>query len=277
MPTLINSKTAYATVGNESLSGTLVTFRFFSAKEDARTIFDYFADGAFYSFVGSNATGYERFAAAGWFQRDRSGVQMKEVYAEITLVFDRQNVQGLVPTSDSAVRYNPVYSLGITMDERPIEQNPRFKCFWSYNLYELVPLGGSASAVPAWAATDTNPNAIHAGYLWSRTPPPSQDPAKEYIPVQPATKPSQDSYLIPRPSVTSVIYYKSRSVGSSDIINGGKLKAPPETFIYPATQTCWLCEPSGVAMASDDLMAVTTTYVYAEEGWDTDIYELASS
>ena len=91
-----------------------------------------------------------------------------------------------------------------------------------------------------------------------------------------ATKPGKDSFLIPRPSVTSVIYYKSRSIQNSDIINGGKLKAPPQTYIYPNTQSCWLCQPSGVAEASDDLMAVTTTYVYAEEGWDTDIYELAT-
>lgn len=276
MSTMINNRICYATVGNMSRSGTLVTLRFMSSKTNAPLIFGSFVDGQYTATVGLVAARYDSFAVNGWFQRDRSGFQMREVYAEITLVFDTQNVQGLVPTSDSQVRYDPVYSIGISMDERPIEQNPRFRCFWAYNLYELVPLGGSASAIPAWAATDTNPNAIHAGYLWSRTPPPSPDPAKEYIQVQAATKPGKDSYLIPRPSVTSVIYYKTRNIGSSDIINGGKLKAPPETFIYPNTQSCWLCQPSGVAEASDDLMAVTTTYVYAAEGWDTEIYELAT-
>ena len=277
MSSVINGKTCYATVGNMNRSGTLVTLIFMSAKSDAHTIFNYFDDGVLYSSVGTAGTGLETFAVMGYFQKGRSGVRMQEVYAEITLVFDTQSVQGLSLTLGNSSRYNPVYSLGISMDERSIEQNPRFKCFWSYNLYELVPLGGSGTTpLPAWAATDTNPNAIHAGYLWSRTQPSSQDPSKEYIRVQAATKPGQDSFLIPRPSVTSVVYYKSRNINQSDIINGGKLKAPPETYIYPNTPTCWLCQPSGVSEASDDLMAVTTTYVYAEEGWDTDIYELAT-
>lgn len=272
--TIINGKTCYATVGNASVSGTLITFRFMCAKSDAASIYTSFTDGAFYSSIGSD--GSQVFYPQGYFQKNRSGYTAREVYTEITLVFDKQNVQGLVVTTGNTMRYHPIYSLGITMDERPIEQNPRFKCFWSYNLYQLVPLGGSVSATPAWAATDTNPNAIHDGYLWSRTPPASPDPAKEYKQVQPATKPGQDVYLVPRPSVTSVIYYRSRNIDQSDILNGGKLKAPPETFIYPNTQTRWLCQPSGVTQASDDLMAVTTTYVYAEEGWDTDIYELAT-
>lgn len=276
MSTKINNKTCYATTGNMSLSGTLVTLKLMSAKADAQTIFDFFADGAYTIRVGANTTGLESFLVNGWYQRDRSGVQMREAYAEITLVFDRQNVLGLNETSGNSDRFEPTYSLGITMDERPIEQHPNFKCFWAYNLYELVTLGGSASAVPAWAATDTNPNAIHTGYLWSRTPPPSPDAEHEYVQIQAATKPGRDAYLIPRPSVTSVIYYKSRNIAQSDIINGGKLKAPPETYIYPNTQTCWLCEPSGVNEASDDLMAVTTVYVYAAEGWDTDIYALAT-
>ena len=275
--TRINNKTCYATVGNESLSGTMITLKFYSAKADAQTIFSYFTDGAHYVSVGQQATGWTQYNVNGWYQKDRSGVQMHEAYAEITLVFDQQNVQGLVPTTGSATRYDPVYSLGISNEERPIEQHPSFKCSWAYNLYELVTLGGSGGTVPAWAATDINPNAIHAGYLWSRTPPTSPDAEHEYVQIQAATKPGRDAYLIPRPSVTSVIYYKSRnSILSSDIINGGKLKAPPETFIYPSTQSCWLVLPSGIEEASDDLMAVTTTYLYAAEGWDTDIYPLAT-
>lgn len=276
MPTRINNKTCWATVGNMSLSGTLVTVRLMSAKADADAIYNSFADGAYVIRVGQAATGYDSFLVNGWFQRDRSGVQIQAAYADITLVFDRQNVQGLAPTSGSSDRYDPVYSLGITMDERSIEQHPSFRCSWSYNLYELVPLGGSPSAVPAWAATDTNPNAIHDGYLWSRTPPVSPNPAKEYKCVQPLSKPGLDAYLIPRPAVTSVVYYRTRNIAQSDIINGGTLKAPPYTYIYPNTQVCWLCQPSGVSEVSDDLMAVTTVYVYATEGWDTDVYPLAT-
>lgn len=278
MPTKINNKTCYATVGNMSCSGTRVTLKFYSAKADASAIYDHFADGEYVIRVGANATGYDSFLVNGWYQKSVSSVQMHEVYAEITLVFDTQNVQGLTITTGNANRYEPVYSLSITADERPIEQHPDFRCFWAYNLYELVALGASGTTpLPAWSATDTNPNAIHANYLWSRTPPASQDPAKEYVQVQAATKPGKDSYLIMRPVVTSTIYYRSRNIQNSDLVNGEKLKAPPETYIYPNTQTCWLVQPSGVSEVSDDLMAVTTNYVYAAEGWDTDIYKLASS
>lgn len=276
MSTKINAKTCYATVGNMSYSGTTITLKFYAAKADAASIFTYFIDGAYYATVGTSGTGLDTFTVNGWYQKGSSGVQLQEAYAVVTLVFDQQNVQGLSPTSDSDTRYDPVYSLGISNEERPIEQHPSFKCSWAYNLYQLVALGGSPSAVPSWAATDTNPNAIHAGYLWSRNPPTSPDAEHEYIQVQAASKPGRDAYLIPRPTVTSVIYYKSRNILNSDIINGGKLKAPPETFIYPNTQSCWLVLPSGIEEASDDLMAVTTSYLYAAEGWDTDIYPLAT-
>lgn len=279
--TRINGKDCYATVGNMSLSGTQVSLKFFSAKSDAADIYNHFIDGEYTIRVGSTATGYESYEVRGWFQKDRSGVQMNEAYAVINLVFDRQNVQGLTPTSDSSTRYDPVYSLGISNEERPIEQHPSFKCPWAYNLYQLVTLGGSGGSVPSWgllssSSCDTNPNAIHTGYLWSRTPPTSPDAEHEYVQIQAATKPGRDAYMIPRPSVTSTIYYKTRQIASSDIINGGRLKAPPETFIYPSTQSCWLVLPSGVEEVSDDLMAVTTTYLYAAEGWDTDIYPLAT-
>ena len=277
MPTKINNKTCYATVGNMSLSGTLVTVKLMSEKADAETIYNFFVDGEYHIRVGMNTTGYDSFPVNGWYQRDRSSVQMSECYAEITLVFDRQNVQGLTPTSGNNDRYDPVYDMSSNTEERPIEQHPNFKCSWTYNLYELVILGGTPSAVPAWAATDTNPAAIHDGYLWSHTPPSSPDPAKEYIQVQAATDFGMDSYLIPRPVVTSIVYYKTRSVQNSDLVSVARLKAPAETFHLPNTQTCWLVTGSQVGDASDDLRAVTTTYTYCEEGWKTKVYPLATT
>lgn len=276
MSTKINGKTCYATVGNMSRSGTLITCKFYSAKADAEAIYTSFIDGSYTTRVGVVQTGYESFVVNGWYQRDRSSVQMREAYAEITLVFDQQNVQGLTPASGSTTKYDPVYLLNTSGEERPIEQHPRFKCFWTYNLYELVAIGGTPSAVPAWAATDTNPSAIHAGYLWSHTPPVSPDPAKEYTQVVAATKFGVNSYLIPRPVVTSTVYYKTRNVGTSDLSRVGQLKAPAEVYIYGNTATQWLVSGSNVQEASDDLMDVTTTYMYVAEGWDTDIYDVAT-
>lgn len=276
MPTKINNKTCYATVGNMSRSGTLITCRFYSAKADADAIYTSFVDGAFTIRVGMNTTGFDSFVVNGWYQRDRSGVQMKEAYAEITLVFDTQNVQGLTPASGSTTKYDPIYNLSTSTDERPIEQHPDFKCSWTYNLYELVVTGGTPSAVPAWASTDTNPAAIHDGYLWSHNPPASPDAEHEYIQIQAATDFGMDTYLVPRPVVTSTIFYKTRSVDNSDIKHVGKLKAPAETFIYGNTNTQWLITSGDVADASNDMRAVTTSYTYNPDHWKTKVYPEAT-
>lgn len=276
MPTKINNKTCYATVGNMSRSGTLITCRFLSAKADADAIYTSFVDGSYTIRVGMVQTGYDSFVVNGWYQRDRSGVQMKEAYAEITLVFDTQNVQGLTPASGSSDKYDPIYNLSTSTDERPIEQHPNFKCSWTYNLYELVVTGGTPSAVPAWAATDTNPAAIHDGYLWAHNPPASPDAEHEYVPIQPATDFGMDTYLVPRPVVTSTIFYKTRSVSNSDIQHVGKLKAPAETFIYGNTNTQWLITSGDVADASNDMRAVTTSYTYNPDHWKTKVYPEAT-
>lgn len=272
----INGRICYATVGNMSRSGTMITLKFYSAKADGAGIYNFYADGVYVQSVGSTSTGFTAYTVNGWFQKGRSGMQMHEAYAEITLVFDTQNVQGLAPTAGSTVRYAPVYLLNTSAEERPIEQHPRFRCFWSYNLYELVVIGGTPSAVPAWAQTDSNPAAIHDGYLWSHIPPMSQDPAKEYVQAQAATKFGVNSYLIPRPVVTATVYYKTRDVGTSDLSVVGMLKAPAEVYIYGSSASQWLVTASNVQQASDDLMDVTTTYMYVPEGWDTDIYDVAT-
>lgn len=277
MPTIINTKTCYATVGNMSRSGTMITLHFFAAKADAVLIYEFFVDGAYYVNVGTLGLHLEIFNVSGWYQKDRSSMQMREAYAEITLVFDKQNVQGLVPTTGSNVRYDPIYNLSTSTDERPIEQHPNFLCKWTYNLYELVITGGtpSGASIP-WADTDTNPAAIHDGYLWSHNPPSSPDAEHEYIQIQAATDFGMDTYLVPRPVVTSTIFYKTRAVQTSDIQHVGKLKAPAETFIYGNTNTQWLITSGDVADASNDMRAVTTSYTYNPDHWKTKVYQVAT-
>lgn len=276
MATKINSKTVYATVGNFTRSGTAVTLRFQARKGDGSAVYDYFVNGAYYTTVGDQAAGYTYYTVNGWFQRDRSSCTPREAYVDIVLVFDQQNVQGLNVNAGNTDKYDPVYTLSTATEERPIEQHPNFKCSWTYNLYELVVLGGTPSAVPAWAATDTNPAAIHANYLWAHTPPSSPDAEHEYVCVQAATDFGMDSYMIPRPVVTSTIYYKTRAISNSDLVHVGELKAPPETYIYGSSASQWLVTSSDVSEATDELMAVTTTYRYCKEGWKTKVYPLAT-
>jgi len=269
MSTTINGKTVYPTVGSSSRSGTRRTVRLMCAKSDAASVYEWFVNERYYSSIGSGTP----IQTNGYFDLNASSLTYSEGFATLSLVFDSQNVQGLsIGSGATADRYDPVYSLSTMTEERPIEQHPDFKCSWAYNLYELVELDGTPSAVPAWAATDTNPAAIHPGYLWSRTPPSSPDPQHEYIQVQAATDFGMDSYLIPRPVVTSTIYYRTRQILSSDIQYVGQLKAPPETYIYPATASCWLVTSCDIQEASDTLLSVTTTYQFCAEGYKTKVY-----
>jgi hypothetical protein len=64
-----------------SRSGTLITCRFYSAKADADAIYTSSTDGEYIIRVGMAQTGYESFLVNGWYQRDRSDVQMREAYA----------------------------------------------------------------------------------------------------------------------------------------------------------------------------------------------------
>lgn len=283
MSTKINSKICYASVGTMSRSGSMITVKLFSEKADAAAIYTRYIDGQHYIRVGEVATGYETFEVDGWYQRGRSSVQMHEAYAEITLVFDQQNVQGLSPTSGSNDRYDPVYDLSTSTAERPIEQHPNFLCKWTYNLYELIPVtGGTPSAVPAWAATDNNPAGgtrtapiVRENYLWAQNPPAAPDAEHKYVQVLAATDYGMNTYLVPRPVVTSTVYYKTRNVQTSDIKNVGQLKAPADTYIYGSSNTQWLITNGSVQDASDDMRAVTTSYTYNEDHWKTKVYQEA--
>lgn len=275
----IAGKQVWQTVGNKTYSGLKMSVRLMCAKSDGAYVFTSLINGAYYSTLGDS--GGDIIAILGWFDKQSSSCTPGEAYSTLILVFDKQNVQDLV--TDGSTKYAPVYTLSTATMERPIEQHPDFLCKWAYNLYELVTVGSTPSALPAWAATDNNPAGgtratpvVRANYLWSRTPPSAPDSEHEYIQVQTAVKFGVDSYLVPRPTVTSTIYYRTRSIASSDIVVVGRLKTPGNTFVYPATQSCWLVTDAQISEATDELMAVTATYQYAAEGWDTAIYPLAT-
>jgi len=281
---IIASKNTWTTVGHNSLSGTRRTVRLVCAKADAETVFASLSNGAWYATLGSG-TGTS-ITVGGYYQRDASSVTMGEAYATLNLIFDSQSVQDLtIGTGTNSNRYDPVYNLSTNTEERPIEQHPDFVCKWAYNLYELIVEGGTPSALPNWANTDNNPAggtraapvARQPQYVWSRTQPMSPEPGKYYEQVLPAIKFGVDTYLVPSSVVTSVIYYTNRTIKNSDLLKVGRLKAPGYTYnISPNTARYWLITGSGVQEASDSLLAVTTSYQFAEDAWDTQIYAFAT-
>lgn len=280
---VIASKNTWTTVGHNSLSGTRRTVRLVCAKADAETVFASLTNGARYATLGSG-TG-TTINVGGYFDQAASSVTMGEAYATLSLIFDSQSSQPLtIGSGTDSNRYDPVYSLSTATDERSIEQHPNFLCKWAYNLYELIATGGTPSALPAWADTDNNPAggtraapvAREPQYVWSRTQPTSPDADHYYQQVLPATDFGMDTYLVPRPVVTSTIYYKDRNIKNSDIIAVGKLKKPAETYIYGTSATQWLVVSGDIQDASETLVAVTTSYQYAEEGYKTKVYTVAS-
>ena len=280
---VIASKNTWTTVGHNSLSGTRRTVRLVCAKADAEAVFSSLTNGAWYATLGSG-TG-TTINVGGYYDQAASSVTMGEAYATLNLIFDAQSSQPLtIGSGTNSNRYDPVYSLSTATEERPIEQHPDFLCSWAYNLYELIVNGGTPSAIPAWAATDNNPAggtraapvAREPQYVWSRTQPTSPDADHYYKQVQAATDFGMDTYLVPRPVVTSTIYYKDRNIKNSDIIAVGKLKAPSQVYIYGSSATQWLVVSGDIQDASDTLVAVTTSYQYNEEGFKTKVYTVAS-
>lgn len=280
----IGGKPVVPTVGTGSRSGSRTTIKLVCEKADADDIWMSLTPSAWYTTVGTTTDSSPALAAGGYWDRSASRLTMEEAYATIELTFDSENIAGLNLNEGSASRYNPIYTLSTSTEERPIEQHPSFRCRWAYNLYELIPVGGTASAVPAWAATDNNPAGgtraapvVRENYLWSRTQPPSPDAEHKYVQVLAAIKYGVDAYLVPRPVVTATIYYRVRAVQQSDIKAVGKLKAPPYGSIYPVTDdTRWLVTNASNQQATDKLIAVTATYTYNQEGYDTDIYQVAT-
>ena len=282
---VIAGKNTWTTVGHNSLSGTRRSVRLVCAKADAETVFASLTNGAWYATLGTG-TG-TTITVGGYYDRNASSVTMGEAYATLQLVFDSQSVQDLtIGTGTNSNRYNPVYYLSTNTEERPIEQHPDFLCQWAYNLYELIDVvGGTTSDVPSWAYTDNNPAGgtrttpvdRQPQYVWSRTQPMSPVPGKYYEQVLPAKKFGVDNYLVPSHVVTSVIYYTNRTIKNSDLLKVGRLKAPDYSYnISPRTSQYWLVTGSGVQEASKDLMVVTTTYQFAEDAWDSQIYQYAT-
>ena len=281
---VIASKNTWTTVGHNSLSGTRRNVRLVCAKADAETVFASLTNGAWYATLGELTNA--KITVGGYYDRNASSVTMGEAYATLNLVFDSQSVQDLtIGTGTNSNRYDPVYNLSTNTEERPIEQHPNFVCSWAYNLYQLLPNGSTTTTVPAWAATDntpaggtrTTPVAREPDYIWSRTQPASPDAEHYYKQVKAAQKFGVDTYLVPSSVVTSVIYYTNRTIKNSDLLKVGRLKAPGYTYnLSPASNQYWLITGSGVQEASKDLMVVTTSYQFAENAWDTAIYDFAT-
>lgn len=281
---VIAGKNTWTTVGHNSLSGTRRSVRLVCAKADAEAVFASLTNGAWYATLGSG-TG-TTITVGGYYDRNASSVTMGEAYATLNLVFDSQSVQDLtIGTGTNSNRYNPVYNLSTNTEERPIEQHPDFLCQWAYNLYQLLPNGSTTTTIPQWALTDNNPAggtrttpvSREPDYLWSRTQPASPDAEHYYKQAMAAKKFGVDTYLVPSSVVTSVIYYTNRTIRNSDLLKVGRLKAPDYSYnIAPRTSQYWLITGSGVQEASKDLMVVTTSYQFAEDGWDLDIYDFAT-
>lgn len=276
---IISGVTCRELVGSRSRNGQNQTLVIWCDKADAATVFGAFNDTAYYSHIGTGTT----ISLVGYFQRNMSSIQHTETYSILRLVFSDTQGVSYSTTGGSSVKFDPVYRLDCRAAERPIEEHPDYKAKWNNNLYYLRGMDDTSAlpAVPSWYDTDTSADTVHDStepglWRWAKNPPTTQKKDFYYVQIAPKIKPGVEAYAESEKVVQQNIRYKQPTAANADIEAVDKLKAPPETFGLPNTQTCWRVV-SATVQEDGKYLTVCNQFAYRPEGWDTDIYELAGS
>lgn len=203
----------------------------------------------------------------GWLDLDACAVQPAEAYDTVTLVLQKKKPEIYWSTSD---RSDPVYVPSSTPLELPLERAPNYLAKWNNDLFLQTPEGDLPTDPPNQWNTLKHPDVFTAdGYTWSIAP---QSPGDGWKLFLPRTKPGQETFLFFSGTITETIFFRSLKKASQAQLLTGILAVPGFTGIFPATVGKWLVQSSSVTESGDDLYALTTVYLYAPGGWDTDIY-----
>lgn len=177
------------------------------------------------------------------------------------------------------------YNLSTRMIDRPIEQHPDYKVIWNHHI--VGPFGAKISNAEylTWAAlTKTNrPTGATEDVHWAKV---NQAIAQTEEPVLTsdspffwctATKPTKQSYLVPGPVVVATIYTRDELIMENYVALAGELIDPGNVFgllstdLGPPVFKPWLAT-SPTSEKVNDWYVITVEYLYAADGWDTDIY-----
>jgi hypothetical protein len=203
-----------------------------------------------------------------------------EAYVTVTLTYD---------TEGTVVNFSPgdgdtEYWAQTVGEEKPVEYHASYLTKWNYALWgrndnkdpartidKDYPTDGAGpgQVVAAYdVATDLSDTRLSSTMRWDKS-----DPGIEWVLMAEATK-GNDFYLAPTRAVFRRDYHRTQSAAEGDLNDVGKLVVPSEAFgATPSAAANWLVNSSNTSY--DGRYWVTETeFWHAENGWDSDLYEV---
>ena len=237
-----------ATVGDGAISGDTVTRLWMCRKADAVAIFEAYEHNEEYD--------------DGFFNLFASGIAYNEAYATLTMVFQAN------PTEDEHEAGDVEYSCNASTFEKPLESRANYRTIWNHDLWAK---NGVPVSVGTWnyaIATDTViPDALQGTVKWGDSDAP---PEGWHIAIA-RTKPGVQAFNYPAPVVSVTEYFKKRKDAAAKVRKIGRLSAPGYCFGYNIASKYWLINNSTMSREGR-LWVVTTEHIYADTGWDEDLY-----
>ena len=167
--------------------------------------------------------------------------------------------------------YDTVYELNIEYISKPLESAAKYRCYWNYDLYYAQEeTKDDLPGFPVELGTYTRIDQAKFPWRFSQTAP-SPETLKgikyNWVLKTQRTKPGQESYFYPAPTVQEKIYFKKESKAVANLQKAGKLEEPKVTFGYIGE---WLAMPDGVRREGKYYVTVNM-YKFANV-WDKDLY-----
>lgn len=236
------------TVGDGAISGDTVTRVWMCKKDKANSIFKKFKHNEEYD--------------DGFFNRQSSSIAYGESYATLTLVFqeseaDQEHADGDV-----------IHTCNASTFEKPLEELSNYRTIWNHDIWIK---NGAKVAGTNWdfknETTTVVPAALQSVVKWGDSDTP---PEGWYVGVA-KTKPGVQAYNYPAPVITATSYFKRQIDAIVKLRSIGRLSAPSYCFGYNTANKYWLINNSSMSR-ENKLWVVTTEHIYADGGWDQDIY-----
>lgn len=242
------------TVGSGARSGNSFTRIWMCDLADAQALWGEFAHNQKYD--------------DGYFNRDRSSLTLGACFATASMVFTE------APTTSSSGGSShedgdTEYNFNTATMEKPLEAHPDYLTYWNHVL--LAKNGTTQS--PIWYLTaktiKIQDDQVEV-YKWAK--PEDSVPDGWYVLAdQKEAFQGVESWVYPAPVLTVTKYYRSRNLAVEQLQAVGMLQSPPWSGPYQSDAKYWLVTNSTVGK-SGSYWACTTTYTYADMGWNEDLY-----
>ncbi len=171
----------------------------------------------------------------------------------------------------------------------PLERHPDYKCIWNHHVTTPTSTEFTTPLVYSeWAAvtdladkgTTGAPAESLEATIWAKANQALSKTAKIVkVTTQSfaAIKPGEQSFLVPAPEVTQIVYSRLDSTVETYIQSVGKLASPTNNFglvLDPEAKTSegWLVMGTDVRRIND-WYEITVQFKFFKYGWDTDLYE----